>query len=54
MNVNFGHHRGVSAWDREGKGVCHERQIIKYGFRTNGFGSFQIYWLQGLRWVRKG
>src|SRR6267378_934896 len=21
-NVNFGHHRGVSAWDREAKGVC--------------------------------
>jgi len=37
MNVNFGHRRGVSAWDREGKGVCDGRRIIKHGLRKNSF-----------------
>jgi len=54
MNVNFGHHRDVSVCDREAKGVCDGRRIIKHGLRKTAFGRFQIYWLQELRRVRTG
>jgi hypothetical protein len=51
---HIGHHKGVSVWHREARGVCDGRQIIKRGLRKNSFRQLQIYWLQGLRRVRTG
>ena len=44
MTVNFGHRRGVSAWDREARMFATGAGLLGTACARTAFGNFQIYW----------